>query len=116
MGADAGSNNFYLRVKGETERDLEALRMRALDLIQPSLLLGMRTQWRPLELLAQIAGWTLGSLLMGRWSRYRPMEVATVAAAMRGAARAGRLGVTRYSFPDLRRLATDKRGSATPRL
>lgn len=116
IGADAGSNNFYLRVKGETERDLEALRLRALDLIQPSLLLGMRAQWRGLELLAQIAGWTLGPLLMGRWSRYRPIEVSVVAAAMRGAARAGRLGVTRYTFPDLRRLAAAKRGSPNPRL
>src|SRR5665213_625562 len=41
VGADAGSKNFYLRVKGETERALESLRPRSLDLLQPSLLLGM---------------------------------------------------------------------------
>lgn len=105
VGADAASNNFYLRVKGETERDLEALRLRSLDILQPSLLLGARREWRGLELAAQIAGWTLGPLLMGSWSRYRPIEASVVAAAMRGAARGGRLGTTRYLYPALRRLA-----------
>jgi uncharacterized protein YbjT (DUF2867 family) len=109
VGADPASNNFYLRIKGETERDLEALRFRSLDLLQPSLLLGLRAQWRTLELLGQGAGWVLGPLLRGGWARYRPIEASQVAAAMRGAARAGRLGVNRYSFPALRRLAADKR-------
>lgn len=105
VGADAASNNFYLRVKGETERDLEALRLRSLDILQPSLLLGTRREWRGLELAAQVAGWTLGPLLMGSWSRYRPIEASVVAAAMRGAARGGRAGTTRYLYPALRRLA-----------
>jgi uncharacterized protein YbjT (DUF2867 family) len=109
VGADATSNNFYLRVKGETERDLEALRFRSLDILQPSLLLGMRAQWRTVELLGQGAGWVFGALLVGGWARYRPIEASQVAAAMRGAARAGRLGVNRYTFPALRRLADDKR-------
>jgi uncharacterized protein YbjT (DUF2867 family) len=111
VGADAASNHFYLRVKGETERDLEALRLRSLDILQPSLLLGMRAEWRAVELSLQIVGWTLGPLLMGGWSRYRPIEAAMVAAAMRGAARAARLGVTRYAYPALRRLAADRQGA-----
>ncbi len=39
-GAAPESRNFYLRVKGETELALEALRFRSLHLMQPSLLLG----------------------------------------------------------------------------
>ncbi len=109
VGADAASNNFYLRVKGETERDLESLRLRSLDILQPSLLLGTRPEWRGLEWLAQAAGWTLGPLLMGGWMRYRPIEATRVAAAMRGAARSGRLGVTRHTYAGLRRLAADRR-------
>jgi uncharacterized protein YbjT (DUF2867 family) len=107
IGADPASNNSYLRVKGETERDLEALRLRALDILQPSLLLGMRSaaDRRGLEQAAQIAGWLLGPLLMGSWQRYRPIEAAMVAAAMRGAARSGRLGVTRHNYEGMRRLA-----------
>ncbi|HEX4051944.1 MAG TPA: NAD(P)H-binding protein [Steroidobacteraceae bacterium] len=110
VGANATSNSFYLRVKGETEQDLEALRLRSLDILQPSLLLGTRSEWRGLEFAGQIAGWILGPLLMGGWSRYRPIEAAVVAAAMRGAARGGRLGVTRYSYPALRRLAGERSG------
>jgi uncharacterized protein YbjT (DUF2867 family) len=113
VGADAASNNFYLRVKGETERDLEALRLRSLDILQPSLLLGTRHELRILELSAQIAGWTLGPLLMGSWSRYRPVEASVVAAAMCGAARGGRVGVTRHTYPALRRLADARRGRSS---
>ena len=107
VGANAASNNFYLRVKGETEQDLEALRLRSLDILQPSLLLGARSERRALELAAQIAGWVLGPLLMGRSASYRPIEASVVAAAMRGAARGGRLGTTRYLYPAMRRLAGD---------
>jgi uncharacterized protein YbjT (DUF2867 family) len=110
VGADAGSNTFYLRVKGETERDLEALRLRSLAILQPSLLLGTRREWRGLELAAQIAGWALGPLLMGSWSRWRPIEASMLAAAMGGAARSGRLGTTRYLYPELRRLAGQGHG------
>lgn len=110
VGANPDSKNFYLRVKGETERDLAALRLRSLDILQPSLLLGLRAERRGLELAAQIAGWTLGPLLIGNWSRYRPIEASVIAAAMYGAARSGRLGVTRYVYPGLRRLAGKRRG------
>jgi uncharacterized protein YbjT (DUF2867 family) len=104
-----------MRVKGETERDLEALKLRSLDILQPSLLLGTRPEWRTLELAAQIAGWALGPLLMGGWSRYRPIEASMVAAAMLGAARSGRLGVTRHTYQALRRMAGNKsdRGAAS---
>jgi uncharacterized protein YbjT (DUF2867 family) len=110
VGADAASKTFYLRVKGETERDLEALRLRSLDILQPSLLLGARREWRALELAGQLAGWALGPLLMGNWSRYRPIEASMVAAAMRGAARSGRVGVARHTYAALRRLAGQKGG------
>src|SRR5580658_8835372 len=40
IGANASAKNFYLRVKGETEKDLETLRIRSIDILQPSMLLG----------------------------------------------------------------------------
>jgi uncharacterized protein YbjT (DUF2867 family) len=36
IGAHSASRNFYLRVKGETETALEALRFKALHLLQPA--------------------------------------------------------------------------------
>ena len=105
VGASAASRSFYLRVKGETERSLEALRFRALDILSPSVLLGARRSMRPLELLAQGALWTVNPLILGSWSRYRGISADTVAAAMLGAARSARLGVNRYTYDGMRALA-----------
>jgi len=105
VGANAHSKNFYLRTKGETEQDLERLGLRALDILQPSLLLGLRREIRSLELGAQLALRAIGPLLRGRLAPWRPIEAHTVAAAMRGAARGGRLGVTRYTYTGMQRLA-----------
>ena len=42
VGADPGSANFYLRIKGEMEAALEALGFERLDIFQPGLLRGPR--------------------------------------------------------------------------
>jgi uncharacterized protein YbjT (DUF2867 family) len=98
LGANAASKNFYMRVKGETEKALEGLRIRALDILQPALLLGARRELRVLELGAQAAMQLVNPLLLGRWSRFRAISAATVAAAMCGAAHSGRRGVYRYTY------------------
>jgi uncharacterized protein YbjT (DUF2867 family) len=108
VGANPGSKNFYLRVKGETEKALEGLRFRALDIMQPSLLLGSRRELRPLELAAQVGMWLMNPLLLGSWSRYRAIGAATVAAAMCGAAASGRRGVYRYGYDAIVSLAGAK--------
>jgi uncharacterized protein YbjT (DUF2867 family) len=105
VGASEASKNFYLRVKGETERALERLQFGALDIMQPSLLLGLRRNVRPLEFLAQALLWCVNPLLLGNLSRYRGMAAGEVAAAMLGAARGGRRGVNRYTVSELRALA-----------
>lgn len=105
VGASEASKNFYLRVKGETERALERLRFAALDIMQPSVLLGLRRNVRPLEFLAQSVLWCVNPLLLGTLARYRGMPAGEVAAAMLGAARAGRRGVNRYTVSELRALA-----------
>lgn len=105
VGASAGARGLYLRVKGETEQALEGLRFRSLDILQPSLLLGARREWRALEALAQPPMWLLGPLLPGPLAPYRGIEAKLVAAAMLGAARSGRRGVNRYTYQGLRRLA-----------
>jgi uncharacterized protein YbjT (DUF2867 family) len=105
VGADPGSRNFYLRVKGESEQALQALHFRALDILAPSVLLGTRRVARPLESLAQAAMWLLSPLMLGQWTAYRAIAADAVAAAMLGAARSGRRGVNRYSYDGIRALA-----------
>src|SRR5580658_501428 len=96
VGSNAAAKNFYLRVKGETEKELERLKFRSLDILQPSLLLGSRREFRLLEMMSQPAMRLVGPLMAGEWSRYRAIDAANVAAAMYGAARSMRKGVYRY--------------------
>jgi len=83
VGAAAKSSNFYLRTKGETERDLIALGFDRLDLIRPGLLRGDRPGPQRLgEGLATIAAPLTDALLHGRFRRYRSISGASVAAAI----------------------------------
>lgn len=116
LGANAASKNFYMRVKGEMEKALEGLRIRALDILQPSLLLGDRRELRVLELGAQAAMYLVNPLLLGRWSRFRAIPAATVAAAMCGVARSGRRGVYRYTHDAILGLAAANARSEPTRL
>ena len=105
VGADPNSKNFYLRVKGETEKDLERLRFRSLDIFQPSMLLGSRREFRPIELVAQPLMQIVGPLMFGQWARFRAIEAATVAAAMYGVVRSLRRGLYRYTYTEIRKFA-----------
>lgn len=105
VGANPMSKNFYLRVKGETERAIETLRFPSLDILQPSVLLGTRREFRPLEVVAQAGMWVLGPLLLGNWARLRAIDATMVAAAMYGAACSGRRGLYRYTYDGMRALS-----------
>jgi uncharacterized protein YbjT (DUF2867 family) len=113
LGANAASKNFYLRVKGEMEKELERLRFRALDILEPSLLLGPRRELRVLELSAQLAMPLLNPLMLGSWARFRAIPAATVAAAMCGVAHSGRRGTYRYTYEGIRGFAGSNSGRRT---
>jgi uncharacterized protein YbjT (DUF2867 family) len=106
VGADSGSRNFYLRVKGETEAAVAALNFPALHIVQPCVLLGWRADdLRPLELAAGVVLAMIGPLLLGPAARYRAIPASVVAAGMLAAGRSGRKGLYRYTCRDIRRLA-----------
>ncbi|WP_369977335.1 NAD-dependent dehydratase [Xanthomonas bundabergensis] len=79
LGADPGSRVFYNRVKGELERDLQALGFASLALVRPGLIGGERAQPRGAERLAAALLQGLGPLLP---RRYRINPAARVAAAL----------------------------------
>jgi len=108
-GAAPEARNFYLQVKGETELALMALRFRALHLMQPSLLLGSRKEWRAAEALARAVMPLFNPLLLGRYERWRAIPVRTVAAAMSAAAALEVPGVYRHTWPALQSLARSGR-------
>jgi len=114
VGAAPESRNLYLRVKGETELALDVLRFRSLHLMQPSLLLGVRSQWRTAELLGGLLAPLLYPLLLGRYAQWRAIRASTVGAAMRAAALSGRPGTYRHTWRAMHLLATT--GKLPPRL
>src|SRR5690606_5139061 len=92
VGANAGSSNFYLRMKGETERDIAAVGFEKLHIFRPSLLTGQRNDARWMEKFAEGLLAVVNPLLMGGWKRYRSIPAATVARAMYQAAQKGTKG------------------------
>jgi uncharacterized protein YbjT (DUF2867 family) len=52
MGANPSSMFFYNRVKGRTENDVKALRLRSLIIFRPALLVGPRPEFRLAEKIA----------------------------------------------------------------
>lgn len=88
IGADAASRQFYLRVKGEVERDLAKLRFPRLDILRPGLLLGPRESDRRLaERIGQFAAPLWNPFLHGRFRQYRAIPADTVARAALSLAR-----------------------------
>lgn len=89
MGADPASRAFYARVKGEMERDVQALGFPTLRLYRPSLLLGERAESRPAERVGIAAARILGPVIP---ARYRGIRAEVVARAMAREAAAGSTG------------------------
>jgi uncharacterized protein YbjT (DUF2867 family) len=82
VGADAGSGNFYLRTKGELERDLEALGFDTFISLRPSFLLGERQETRLGERIGIAVAGLLSPLMVGGLRKYRGVEAAQVASTM----------------------------------
>ena len=82
VGADIASRNFYLRVKGEVERDLRALRLARLDILRPGLLRGQRQgDTRFLEGMARGLAPVTDLFLRGDRTKYRSIQAEQLAAA-----------------------------------
>jgi len=82
VGASPKSANFYLRVKGEAERDLATLGYRELHIFRPSLLLGERSENRLGETIGGPFVKAIGWALVGSLAKYRGIEAIAVARAM----------------------------------
>ncbi|MEO8319149.1 MAG: oxidoreductase [Bradyrhizobium sp.] len=86
VGANAGSSLFYVRTKGEVERDILALDFDHTHIFRPSMILGQRDEDRPRERLFIAAWGVLKPLLVGPADRYRGLTGEEIARAMAKAA------------------------------
>ena len=105
VGADPESKNFYLRTKGELERDLATLKFHAIHILRPGLLLGDRQEFRPGERLATRIAPLLNLTLYGPLKRYRSVAAEKVGKAMVGAARREKSGIFVHEYDQIVQLA-----------
>lgn len=106
VGADTGSQNFYLRTKGEMETALGKGGYPRLDVLRPGLLRGERSgDLRPLERLAMLAAPLADPFLTGTRSKYRSIRAADVAAATLQAMREKPRGRFVHQHDEIARLA-----------
>ncbi|MGH7248726.1 MAG: NAD(P)H-binding protein, partial [Pseudomonadota bacterium] len=103
VGANAGSRNFYLRVKGELEAAVAAMPYEAVHIFQPSFLVGARTERRPAEAAVVILAQTLEFAMVGKLRRFRPIAAETLAAAMLASVR-GDPGRHIYQYDEIKTL------------
>jgi uncharacterized protein YbjT (DUF2867 family) len=82
IGAKPESPNFYLNTKGITEEAIKILKFENLNILRPSLLLGLRPDHRHMEEFSKVMLKFLGFLLVGKFKKYRPIHAETVARAM----------------------------------
>jgi uncharacterized protein YbjT (DUF2867 family) len=78
LGADIASPSFYLRTKGEIERDLGNVGFASLTIARSGLLGGTRFERRLAEDVGKVALGLIGPILPARWRTSRPERVAEV--------------------------------------
>jgi uncharacterized protein YbjT (DUF2867 family) len=108
LGADPESRSFYLRTKGEVERELIAFGLPSLGIVRPSLLLGQRRELRIGERAGELGLRLASPLLKGSLARYRPVHARMVARAMVDLGRRGEPGVHVLESDGIQRLGADR--------
>lgn len=95
VGADAKSNSFYNRTKGEVEAAVIAEKIPFLRIYRPSLLKGKRDDFRPVEVIGNIASLLLTPLFFLGLRTYQPLEIEKLARALYKTANEGSVGTVR---------------------
>ncbi len=104
VGADPAGKNFYLRTKGEMERELAKLPFKAIHILRPSLLIGRRAEFRLGEAMAMALAPALDLLTLGALRKYHSIRAETVGRAMLAAAKQGASGASVGEYDEIARL------------
>ena len=92
LGADANSGNFYLKTKGEVQNFLKDCPFESVAVLQPSLLLGNRNEFR----LGEKVGAFFMKVFSGNLKKYKPIAGKTVAKALYAIAQKNNKGFKIY--------------------
>jgi uncharacterized protein YbjT (DUF2867 family) len=105
IGADASSSNFYLKTKGEAERDLKEIGLPSLHIYEPSLLTGRKRKRRIGERIATVVMKLINPLLIGGLKKYQSIDGAIVAKAMFNQSLKEKKGVFVYTTERIKKRA-----------
>lgn len=102
VGANKNSNNFYLKLKGETEEAVKTEGPESIHIMRPSILTGDRKEFRLMEKISIGIIKTISFLLP---SKFRPINAKEVAAAMLSIAKNNKPGTHIYHYREIKELA-----------
>lgn len=105
LGANAQSRNFYMKLKGETEQDIEKIGFDTLHIFQPSLIKGKRNESRLAEGIALGLFTVIDPLLIGGLKKYRSIQAKDIASAMVNVSTEEQKGTCRYPTDRIKELA-----------
>jgi uncharacterized protein YbjT (DUF2867 family) len=108
MGADANSSIFYNKVKGELQNSLMSIGFKSLLIFQPSLLTGLRKEFRLGERIAQVFMKVFNPLLMGSLKKYKSIEGMVVAFAMHKKANENLQGVHVFQSHEIQEIFNNR--------
>lgn len=98
VGADSKSGTFYLKLKGEVEDALGASGLRSVHIMEPSMLLGDRKEYRLMEKILNPPLKLLSALYFGSLRKYKSIHGNTVAKAMVNVSKKDDPGVFKYTY------------------
>jgi len=98
VGANSLSNNFYLKMKGTVEDEVQKLNIPSVSVFRPSLLLGKRN---PPRLAEQISAVLMKPFVFLIPDQYKPIEAKQVAAAMIRASKTQHPGFNIFHFSEM---------------
>ena len=101
-GADINNKSFYLKLKGDIEKEVESQELNSSTVYRPSLLLGNRNENRFGEIIAQILIPLISFLFP---DNYKPIKASDVAKAMVTESKKIETGFKIYHYRDILKLS-----------
>jgi uncharacterized protein YbjT (DUF2867 family) len=107
VGANPSSSNFYLKMKGETERDIAAVSFPSTHIYRPAFLDGNREERRMLEKIGLAIFRAINPLMIGGLKKYRSIKARDVAKAMIQQSLKDKTGVHYYESNQVQEIANE---------
>jgi len=108
MGADINSSTFYLRTKGKIENELKSIGFEGVTIVRPSILTGVRHEFRLGERIGIAVMMLVSPLFFGALKKYEPIQGKTVAEAMVAIAKKKIKGFHVYESDAIKQIAANE--------